>query len=188
MRHMLWAVFALAISFPVAARFADDRFPEYNYSVADSSSGYRYVHEEAYGQIQFIRLVCEQNSSRDHATQLTILQSSLPDYVEDPWGNEFQFRVIETGGIWNSNYHLHCYSPGADGVSESEGDDPDDLNSWDSSKVKYYERQVHRDWTWYALTISICAFPLVLASGLVVAFFAGRIFRYFRTTSRHPKT
>jgi general secretion pathway protein G len=45
----------------------------------------------------------------------------------DPWGNEYVYRGP---GIHNTN-GFDLYSCGYDGISKSEGDDPDNINNWD---------------------------------------------------------
>jgi len=47
----------------------------------------------------------------------------------DPWGQPYVYR---SPGI-HSNAVYELYSCGADGVSRSDGNDVDDLNSWDNS-------------------------------------------------------
>ena len=48
----------------------------------------------------------------------------------DPWGRVY---VYISPGTHNTNSY-DLYSPGEDGVSGSNGSDPDDLNNWDESR------------------------------------------------------
>lgn len=58
----------------------------------------------------------------------------------DPWENEYQ--IVERGqrGLFGSDSAFHVYSFGADGKSESGGNDPDDINSWDYDRDMNYGR------------------------------------------------
>jgi hypothetical protein len=49
----------------------------------------------------------------------------------DPWGHEYIY--VYPCDYSNCSYGI--YSLGPDGVSETGGDDPDDLNSWDENKL-----------------------------------------------------
>lgn len=50
-----------------------------------------------------------------------------PTIPLDPWGREYVYRYP---GTHNTN-SFDLYSTGADGISKSSGDDPDDINNWD---------------------------------------------------------
>lgn len=46
--------------------------------------------------------------------------------LRDPWGHDFVYRCP---GIHNTNAY-DLYSKGPDGISKSDGDDPDDIGNW----------------------------------------------------------
>ncbi|MDP6544604.1 MAG: type II secretion system protein GspG [Phycisphaerae bacterium] len=52
-----------------------------------------------------------------------------PDTAHDAWGKAFVYRLP---GIHNNN-SFDLYSLGADGMTETEGDDPDDIANWHAS-------------------------------------------------------
>ena len=78
-----------------------------------------------------------------------------PDVLNDAWGNAF---VYKSPGIRRpGSYDL--YSLGADGKSETDGDDPDDISNWHdpARRRKHYEKS------------SISGIHLILLTGMGVA-------------------
>lgn len=53
-------------------------------------------------------------------------------YQKDPWGNEYCYN---NPAIHNKDLEFEIYSKGQDGKSESRGNDPDDIGSWDKEIV-----------------------------------------------------
>ncbi len=49
----------------------------------------------------------------------------------DPWGNPYQIIIRDSS---NETKEVGVYSKGRDGISESTGNDPDDINSWDNTR------------------------------------------------------
>jgi hypothetical protein len=61
----------------------------------------------------------------------------------DPWGQPY--RCIRNRHLTDGTLvELGVYSIGRDGVSESQGNDPDDLNSWNKDPNKYYRDEINR--------------------------------------------
>jgi hypothetical protein len=60
----------------------------------------------------------------------------------DPWGNPFQVgdRLDENG-----ERQFVVYSFGRDGLSNTNGNDPDDINSWSDDPVAHYQREARRE-------------------------------------------
>ena len=73
----------------------------------------------------------------------------------DVWGNPFQVteRFDENG-----RRSFGVYSYGRDGVSSTEGNDLDDINSWTENPVAYYQTEAKRESLIYWLS---CTFALV---------------------------
>ena len=65
----------------------------------------------------------------------------------DPWGHPY--RVVAVAGEGPDRFGF--YSMGRDGISNSDGDDPDDVNSWSEANTLYYERE----WLWGPLLINL---------------------------------
>lgn len=65
-------------------------------------------------------------------------------YIEaqrDPWGNPYKFvRDVPIPGVQIEP--VGVYSMGRDGVSTTNGDDPDDLNTWDEDCHVWYQRDI----------------------------------------------
>ncbi len=81
------------------------------------------------------------------------LQGSPPMEV-DPWGKPLQVveRLDDDG-----RKRFAVYSFGFDGISKTDGNDPDDINSWSDDPVAYYIREAKRDAQIYLLQ---CTIPL----------------------------
>jgi len=80
----------------------------------------------------------------------------------DPWGHSYKCRrnvVMPDGTVTDSG----IYSLGEDGVSASNGDDPDDLNSWDDQCYSFYSR---RDTIRYFLGRFIIGIPWAIGLGI----------------------
>lgn len=56
----------------------------------------------------------------------------------DPWGNPYQYAEDTNAASRYRNFRIH--SMGKDGQSSSGGNDPDDINSWDSHHREFYDR------------------------------------------------
>ena len=61
-----------------------------------------------------------------HPTKFRNWQKLVDQVPLDPWNHEYQYIVPAPNGI----QPYGVYSFGKDGISNSNGNDPDDLNSW----------------------------------------------------------
>lgn len=82
--------------------------------------------------------------------------------IKDSWGNEL--RVIIPGK--HNNNGVDVYSVGADGISKTNGNDPDDLNTWSPShNGGYYRSEIAREGVYSILLqwllCSLVAFVLI---------------------------
>ena len=85
----------------------------------------------------------------------------------DSWGNRFQIVERKESGVFGMQSPLHVFSFGVDGKSDSKGNDPDDINSWNYDRNTYYGRQItnefKRKFAWRTLWLTpIIFFPLYL--------------------------
>ena len=90
----------------------------------------------------------------------------------DLWGQPYKCRrhiVMPDGTVTESG----IYSLGEDGISTSNGNDPDDLNSWDEQCYSFYRR---RDAVRYLLGRFIIGIPWAIGLGI--------IFRFLSSTAR----
>ena len=62
--------------------------------------------------------------------------------LKDPWGNKYNFVKRERSGIFDCDSDFHVYSTGIDGQSYTDGNDDDDINSWNYNKDTYYTPKV----------------------------------------------
>ena len=67
---------------------------------------------------------------------LTIKQSV------DAWGRPLQIIESNQKSIFGFDCGISVFSFGADGVSETSGNDPDDINSWDDHHYAFYHNQI----------------------------------------------
>lgn len=93
-------------------------------------------------------------SAIDYWNDLSESQLSGHGRKKDPWGQDYQIVDIELlktkpsfseGGNRGACLEagLGIYSCGEDGLSETHGDDLDDVNSWTGTVPKYYSSQIH---------------------------------------------
>jgi hypothetical protein len=85
----------------------------------------------------------------------------------DPWGQPYRYirnRHLTDGTV----VELGVYSTGQDGVSETDGNDADDLNSWSEKQGQYYRDEISRqDFSDAALTgLLLTPFTYALLIGL----------------------
>ena len=88
--------------------------------------------------------------------------------LTDAWGNRYQFVEQNDPGLFGSNSSVHVYSLGKDGKTKSNGNDLDDINSWNYDRGIYYGPLVNSEYNqrineqslWQ--TIWICPITYVL--------------------------
>ena len=86
-------------------------------------------HDSVANEIRGIRLRVQ--NQHEENPDFAFDEYNLADLPSnDSWGNPFQFVELNETGIYGCDSILHVYSMGSDGVSLSDGNDPDDINSW----------------------------------------------------------
>ena len=70
----------------------------------------------------------------------------------DPWGRPLKIVERLDG---NGNRRFAVFSFGRDGMSRTDGNDPDDINSWSDDPVVNYRREALRDSQMYRLCCTI---------------------------------
>jgi len=84
---------------------------------------------------------------------------------KDPWQNAY--RCIQFGHAYHGEPRtLGVYSMGRDGVSKTNGNDTDDLNSWNSDSIQWYIRDIDTRRRWEDLMKAVLMTPLVYFSVL----------------------
>ncbi len=63
----------------------------------------------------------------------------------DTWGNAYRLIELNETGPFDSRSSFHVYSLGADGESMSNGNDADDINSWNYDRNRHYARIIAAD-------------------------------------------
>lgn len=105
-------------------------------------------HDVAANDIRQIRLYAE-NAIHDNASlsfndfDFTELWIELGDNF-DPWGNPYRLveRNEHADGFKST---VHAYSLGQDGETQTDGNDLDDINSWNYDRQRYYGAQIALD-------------------------------------------
>lgn len=95
----------------------------------------------------------------------------------DPWGNPYIYRKP---GYYRTNTY-EVYSMGADGISNTGGGDPDDINPGDGEKryAKYYHNRLERRRYWKVQILNwTCLALFCLLVGIWVP--------VFRSTAQKP--
>ncbi|MDM4019634.1 hypothetical protein, partial [Roseiconus lacunae] len=80
-----------------------------------------------------------------HATiaDIDIQQLAIDlDGLNDPWGNSYKLVMRQDAECDNPEFSVHLYSKGEDGISRTDGDDPDDLNTWSNDYGQFYWRRI----------------------------------------------
>lgn len=82
-------------------------------------------------------------SQAEGLTALVKEELAQSQKTKDAWGRDIVYRFPTLRNV--GKYDL--YSFGADGISKTGGDDPDDINNWDPEHKwrKYYFKQMSRD-------------------------------------------
>jgi len=81
---------------------------------------------------------------------------------KDPWGNSYPWTPSKSHDMAISDFQV--YSPGEDGTSASQGNDPDDINSWDNHHHDFYTRGAERH--------RLRGYLLIVLMNSIPAFFA----------------
>jgi len=112
------------------------------------------------------------------ATLKEIIQSVDPELPRiDSWGNPFQFRLKDGKGSFGCKNPVHVFSYGEDGRSNSNGNDPDDINSWATKPIMFYTQQrVLQDRNHRLLVVAIWT-PILF----FILLFVQNIFQKYRT-------
>lgn len=91
-------------------------------------------------------------------------------HQNDPWGNKYQLIERDEPGLYDLQSPFHAYSFGADGKSDSNGNDPDDINSWNYDRYRYYGAKIAMDERVTNLMKTLWLTPLVYLTLLVVCY------------------
>ena len=138
--HLLLFFLAFAIAYSLASNFTPQP-PDQEYD-----------HDLAERQIQTIRFLAVNQVERDNPF-ISDLKPKFTDvdqrrlWIEagnttDPWGNSFQIVDLNREGNFKEEFSFHVFSCGVDGKSNSEGNDEDDINTWDYNRDQYYAKLV----------------------------------------------
>ncbi|WP_149499028.1 hypothetical protein [Roseiconus lacunae] len=137
-----------------------------------------YTHSEAVADIRYGRdaLLARYGP---HATiaDIDIQQLAIDlDGLNDPWGNSYKLVMRQDAECDNPEFSVHLYSKGEDGISRTDGDDPDDLNTWSNDYGQFYWRRIQREQRLkHAAEATVCS-PIVFAIMVVLTRIARNTF------------
>lgn len=104
-----------------------------------------------------------------HGPQATIADIDIQqlaidlDGLKDPWGNSYNLVTRPDAECDNPEFGVHLYSKGEDRISRTDGDDPDDLNTWSNDFGQFYWRRIQREERLqHAVEATVCP-PIVFA-------------------------
>jgi len=151
MRTLAWHVAQLFIAFAVSFIGVFVWF-----ALPTCTAGYR--HHMVRSQVHRIESILHSDYGIISGTEFTVDEindwlaglSPNADKIAAEWGmcDEHDswhrpLRCKQVGGTCdNSRPMLGVYSLGEDGLSNSEGDDPDDINTWNRNSNRYYEHRI----------------------------------------------
>jgi hypothetical protein len=81
----------------------------------------------------------------------------------DPWGHPYRCVSPKASPDGQSTHDVGVYSMGQDGVSESNGNDPDDINSWDDHHRRFYLDQIATRKRTENVSVTIVLMPVIYA-------------------------
>ena len=82
----------------------------------------------------------------------------------DSWQRHLQIIENENGDLRREAGRILVYSMGSDGKSESNGNDPDDINSWDDHHLVFYRNKIEQLERNRNLKRSVCLTPFLHAA------------------------
>lgn len=84
----------------------------------------------------------------------------------DAWGNPYRCRrnIVHSDG---TVIPVGIYSTGKDGVTQSDGNDRDDINTWDPDSYSWYQQQVRR--SILIERVIVAAFPALVVYVVLAA-------------------
>lgn len=89
----------------------------------------------------------------DHEASDILMDSPRPD----SWGNSYRIQLASK--LTDGNFRL--YSMGRDGVTSTDGNDPDDIRSWDESRGAFYQQELFRKDLTFGLLFTLIFTPIV---------------------------
>ena len=94
----------------------------------------------------------------------------------DPWGNEYQICELQNvDQQLAGDCPFHVYTLGEDGITRTDGNDPDDINSWNLDSGRFYARRVARHWESEKLWQTVWTTPILLALAWLTKIAFGKI-------------
>ena len=86
----------------------------------------------------------------------------------DSWGNPYVFIELGQTGPNEPKSTFHLYSCGEDGESQTDGNDPDDINSWSYDRNRFYRQRMRWIDSKQRLWRTIWMAPLIWAFSLLI--------------------
>lgn len=160
-RSLLFVPIAWAVAYLIACNFlVNHAFVSWNHNIARSN-------------IQQIQTIAQRLYAENPAIGLTEFSDHqwIAGSLEspDPWGHRYQIRKIgQPNRELQTACPFHVFSFGKDGVTQSDGNDLDDINSWDAESHRFYTRRVASYWESEKLWQTVWTTPILLALAWLV--------------------
>ena len=130
-----------------------------------------YYHSVATNDVREI-LLAAMSSNEEFPITIDMLRESAswPEISQstDAWGHPLQIIESDRDSKYGYNCGIHAFSFGADGLSTTLGNDPDDINTWDDHHYAYYHGKIRHDEMmarlWQSLWLGPLLYCAILAS------------------------
>jgi hypothetical protein len=144
LRHVFMMLFWLSVGVSFSMAFETGRIVHHQYVGAINAIRDIKRIVDSHSQIEAweVKLWLDpvrQRQRNQYSLESYIPFDGIPVYEYDPWGRPF--HVVEPV---KAGDEFHFYSSGQDGKSLSEGNDPDDLNTWDDHGESWYRKSIQR--------------------------------------------
>ena len=123
-----------------------------------------YYHTSAINDVREIHLLVMSTSDELPISFDMLRKSDMWPTVNqstDAWGHSIQIIESERKSKEGYDCGVHVFSLGADGVSATLGNDPDDINTWDDHHYAFYHSQIRNEEMMARLRQSIWLAPLL---------------------------
>lgn len=125
-----------------------------------------YRHDVAINEIRNLRHVLSSEfPDADNVSLDEIVNSAVwkQNCFDDPWDNDYCLTIRHEQDLWSGNNPFHVYSLGENGSTNSNGNDADDINSWNYDRSSFYGPKAVARFKNDRLTNSISLWPFTFA-------------------------
>ena len=128
-----------------------------------------YHHSATANRLREVKLLAIWLNDANKLTHANLVNS--PELTSlDSWGRPIQYVMDESGKLIMEDWTLLAYSLGEDGKSESNGNDADDINTWDEHHRDHYWTPIRNQHLRKLLWRTVWATPIIFCLLLLATF------------------